>query len=57
MGIGKLFLMSISSGVITQDEMRWITRNQLSFSKCELATALKLGKLLDSGKLNVGCRS
>ena len=56
MGIGKLFLVSISSGIITLDELIWVTRNQLSFSECELATASKLGYLLDSGQLNLGCR-
>ncbi len=56
MKIGKLFLVSISSGIITQDELKWITRNQLSFSRCEQATAIRLGHLLDSGELNLGCR-
>jgi len=56
MGIGKLFLTSISSGIITMDELKWITRNQLSFSRCEQAAALKLGYLLDTGQLNLGCR-
>ncbi len=56
MGIGKLFLTSISSGVITIDELQWIARNQLNFSRCEQAAALKLGHLLDSGQLKIGCR-
>ena len=56
MEIGKLFLTSISSGIITMDELKWITRNQLSFSRCEQTAALKLGHLLDSGQLNLGCR-
>ena len=56
MWIGKLFLTSISSGIITQDELGWIARNQLTFSKCEQATALKLGHLIDAGQLHLGCR-
>ncbi len=56
MALGKLFLRSISSGIITLDELRWVTRNQLTFSRCELATALRLGHLLDSGELTLGCR-
>ncbi len=56
MGIGTLFLSSISTGIITQDELGWITRNQLEFSRCEQATALKLGQLIDSGQLQLGCR-
>ena len=56
MGIGKLFLTSISTGIITQDELGWVARNQLDFSKCEQATALKLGELVDSAQLQLGCR-
>ena len=56
MGIGKLFLASITSGIITLDELQWITNNQLSFSRCEQAAAKKIGYLLDSGQLNLGCR-
>ena len=56
MGIGSLFLTSISTGIITQDELGWVARNQLDFSKCEQATALKLGELVDSGQLQLGCR-
>ena len=56
MGIGKLFLTSMSSGVITLDELQWITSNQLTFSRCEKAAAIKLGNLLDSGQLRLGCR-
>ena len=56
MGIGALFLTSISTGIITQEELGWVTRNQLDFSRCELATALKLGQLIDSGQLQLGSR-
>ena len=56
MGIGKLFLISITSGIITLDELQWITNNQLTFSRCEQAAAIRLGGLLDSGQLNLGCR-
>ena len=56
MGIGKLFLASISSGIVTQEELRWVAMNQLNFSKCEQATAVKLGRLVDSGQIQLGCR-
>ena len=56
MGIGALFLTSISTGIITQEELGWVTRNQLDFSRSELATALKLGQLIDSGQLQLGSR-
>jgi len=56
MGIGKLFLASISSGIVTQEELRWVAINQLNFSRCETATALRLGQLIDSGKIRLGYR-
>ena len=57
MGIGKLFLTSLSTEVIAHDEVFWIAKNQLNFSKCEQNGALKLGELIDSGKLQLGLRS
>ncbi len=56
MNLGLLFLESISTGVITSDEMNWVTSNQPYFSRVEEATALKLGRLLDSGFIHIGCR-
>ena len=56
MNLGFLFLQSISTGVITSDEMNWVTSNQPYFSRVEEATALKLGRLLDRGFIQVGCR-
>ena len=56
MNLGLLFLESISTGVITSDEMNWVTSNQSHFSRVEEATALKLGRLLDSGFIQIGCR-
>ena len=56
MNLGLLYLESISTGVITSDEMNWVTSNQPHFSRIEEATALKLGRLLDRGLIHVGCR-
>ena len=56
MNLGSLFLQSVSSGVITRDEMQWVTDNQRKFSRIEEATALKLGRLLDRGFIQMGCR-
>ena len=53
MGIGKLFLTSISTGIITQEELGWVATNQLDFSRCEHVTALKLGQLIDSDQLEI----
>ena len=56
MSIGALFLTTISTGIITQDELGWVARNQLSFTRCEQATAMRLAHLVDSGQLQLGCR-
>ncbi len=56
MNLGLLFLESISTGVITPEEMYWITSQQPKFSRIEEATAIKLGRLLDSGLIHIGCR-
>ncbi len=56
MNLGLLFLESVSTGVITSEEMNWVTSNQRHFSRVEEATALKLGRLLDSGLIHIGCR-
>ncbi len=56
MKLGSLFLESISTGIITPEEMDWITSNQVNFTRIEEATALKLGRLLDRGLVQIGCR-
>jgi len=56
MNLGLLFLESVSTGVITSEEMDWITSHQREFSRLEEATALRLGRLLDSGLIQIGCR-
>ena len=54
--LGEVFLEVISTGVITDSEIAWVARNQGSFSRAEEATALRLGRLLDAGVVNTGCR-
>ena len=56
MNLGTLFLNSLSSGLITIEEMNWITTHQLDFSRIEEAMAIKLGRYLDSGIIQIGCR-
>ena len=56
MNLGFLYLESILTGIITSDEMNWVTSNQPHFSRVEEATALKLGRLLDRGLIQIGCR-
>jgi len=54
MTLGKLFIASISSGIVTQEELRWVAINQLTFSKSERVAASKLGELIDSGQILIG---
>jgi hypothetical protein len=56
MSIGEVFLESLSTGVITSEEIAWVTRKQAQFSREEEAVALKLGRLLDTGQIQIGCR-
>ncbi len=56
MNLGILFLETLSSGVITPEEMDWITSHQRDFSRIEEATAVKLGRLVDRGLVQLGCR-
>ncbi len=56
MNLGLLFLETVATGVITREEMDWITNHQPEFSRVEEATALKLGRLLDKGLVQLGCR-
>jgi hypothetical protein len=56
MNLGEVYLESLSTGVITQQEIDWITTHQAVFSREEEAMALKIGRLLDEGGLQIGCR-
>ena len=56
MEIGTLFLKSNSTGIITFSELDWITTNQSNFTRLEESIAIKLGRLLDAGYINIGCR-
>ena len=55
MSIGSLYLKSNSTGIITFTELSWITNQQLKFSRLEKSIALKLGRMIDSGTINIGC--
>jgi hypothetical protein len=54
--VGEVFLESMSTGIITQEEIDWLTTHQAGFSREEEAMALKLGRLLDEGEIQIGCR-
>ena len=56
MEIGSLFLKSNSTGIITFSELDWITTRQSNFTMLEESLAIKLGRMLDAGYVNIGCR-
>ncbi len=56
MTAGELFLESLSSGVITQAEIDWLLSRQHRFSRPEQAAMQRLGRLLDQGQIQLGCR-
>ena len=56
MNIGNLFLKISHTGIITFSELDWITNQQLKFNRLEESIALKLGRMIDSGIVNIGCR-
>ena len=56
MNIGILFLKSNLTGIITLPELDWITTHQSNFTRLEESVAIKLGRMLDSGSINIGCR-
>jgi len=56
MEIGTLFLKSNSTGIITFSELDWITTHQSNSTRLEKSIAIKLGRKLDAGSINIGCR-
>ena len=55
MNIGYLFLKANLKGIITFSELDWITNQQSKFTRLEESIALKLGRMIDSGTINIGC--
>ncbi len=56
MEIGALFLKSNSTGIITFSELDCITTHQSNFTRLEESIVIKLGRMLDAGYVNIGCR-
>ena len=56
MNIGNLFLKISLTGIITFSEIDWITNQQLKFNRLEELIALKLGRMINSVIINIGCR-
>ena len=56
MNLGVLFLKVNTLGVITLSELDWITNNQSEFSRLDMALILKIGRLMDSGVVEIDNR-
>ena len=56
MMVGEVYLETMATGIITQEEIDWLTIHQSDFSREEEAMALKIGRLLDEGSIQIGCR-
>ena len=54
--LGQIFLEAIATGVITRREMAWVTERQGDFDRTESAVAVRLGRLIDEGAVQFGCR-
>ena len=56
MTLGQVFLKAMSTGVITNGEIAWVTCHQNGFNRTEEAVAQRLGRLIDEGTIQLGCR-
>ena len=56
MTVGEVVLESLTTGVITESEVGWLASHQEYFSRAEEAAAIRLGRLMDDGQVNLGCR-
>ena len=56
MNLGIIFLKANVLGSITLDELDWITENENSFSRIDMALVIKLGRLMDEGTIEIDCR-
>tara|TARA_Y100001978_G_scaffold144452_1_gene129467 strand:+ start:413 stop:592 length:180 start_codon:yes stop_codon:yes gene_type:complete len=56
MNLGIIFLKANVLGYITLEELDWITKNESSFSRIDMALVIKLGRLMDEGTIEIDCR-
>ncbi len=56
MNLGVIFLKSNVLGSITLQELDWITENENSFSRIDMALLIKLGRMMDEGLIEIDCR-
>ena len=53
MNLGLLYLKVNTLGFITLSELDWITNHQSEFSRLEMALVIKIGRLMDSGAIEI----
>jgi len=56
MTVGEIALQTFSTGVITEEEVTWLTDHQQTFTRSEEAAAIRLGRMMDQGQIHMGCR-
>ena len=56
MHLGLLFLKINTLGVITISELDWITNHQSEFSRLDMSLVIKIGRLMDSGVVEIDNR-
>ena len=56
MNLGIIFLKANVLGFITLGELDWITENENSFSRIDMALVIKLGRLMDESIIEIDCR-
>ena len=55
MNLGIIFLKANVLGVITLQELDWITAHEHKFSRLDMALVIKLGRLMDEGTIDIDC--
>ncbi len=56
MNLGLLFLKINTLRTITLSELDWITNHQAEFSRLDMAFVIKIGRLMDSGIVEIDNR-
>ena len=56
MNLWLLFLKVNTLGVITLSELDWITNHQSEFSRLDMTLVIKIGRLMDSGIVEINNR-
>ena len=57
MDLGLLILKVKTLGVITLPELEWVAQHQYSFSRLDMAMAMKIGRLMDAGLIEIDSRT